>query len=71
MRDDLLSVLASLARTCSAHGRWLQPDWIATNQRSVGKALAMHTEIRRAESFDLTTLSVALRQLRNLTLVAR
>ena len=31
----------------------------------------MHTEIRRAESFDLTTLSVALRQLRNLTLVAR
>ena len=30
----------------------------------------MHTEIRRAESFDLTTLSVALRQLRNLTLAA-
>jgi glutamate dehydrogenase len=30
----------------------------------------MHTEIRRAESFDLTTLSVALRQLRNLTLTA-
>ena len=31
----------------------------------------MHTEIRRAESFDLTTLSVALRQLRNLALLAR
>ncbi len=46
-------------------------DWIANNQRSVGKAIAMHMEIRRAESFDLTTLSVALRQLRNLTLVAR
>ena len=30
----------------------------------------MLTEIRRAESFDLTTLSVALRQLRNLTLTA-
>ena len=40
------------------------------NQRSVGKAIAMHTEIRRAESFDLTTLSVALRQLRNLTRAA-
>ena len=46
-------------------------DWIANNQRSVGKAIAMHTEIRRAESFDLTTLSVALRQLRNLTVLAR
>ncbi|BAN00374.1 hypothetical protein YM304_00600 [Ilumatobacter coccineus YM16-304] len=32
---------------------------------------AMHQEIRRAESFDLTTLSVALRQLRNLTVAAR
>ncbi|WP_162142003.1 NAD-glutamate dehydrogenase [Ilumatobacter coccineus] len=31
----------------------------------------MHQEIRRAESFDLTTLSVALRQLRNLTVAAR
>lgn len=30
----------------------------------------MDTEIRRAESFDLTTLSVALRQLRNLTVNA-
>ena len=28
----------------------------------------MFTEIRRAETFDLTTLSVALRQLRNLAL---
>ena len=30
----------------------------------------METEIRRAEAFDLTTLSVALRQLRNLTVTA-
>jgi glutamate dehydrogenase len=44
--------------------------WIAANERAMGRALAMHTEIRRAESFDLTTLSVALRQLRNLTLTA-
>jgi hypothetical protein len=28
----------------------------------------MFTEIRRAESYDVTTLSVALRQLRNLVL---
>jgi len=44
--------------------------WIAANERAVGRVIAMHTEIRRAESFDLTTLSVALRQLRNLTLLA-
>jgi glutamate dehydrogenase len=71
LRDDLLSVLASLARNVVRTADGSPADWIATNQRSVGKALAMHTEIRRAESFDLTTLSVALRQLRNLTLVAR
>ena len=45
-------------------------SWIEANERAVGRALAMHTEIRRAESFDLTTLSVALRQLRNLTITA-
>ena len=30
----------------------------------------MFTEIRRAEGYDLTTLSVALRQLRNLALTS-
>ena len=30
----------------------------------------MFTEIRRAERYDLTTLSVALRQLRNLALTS-
>ena len=71
LRDDLLSVLASLTRIVLRRPTGSPADWIAANQRSVGKALAMHTEIRRAESFDLTTLSVALRQLRNLALVAR
>ena len=32
--------------------------------------MAMFTEIRRAGTYDLTTLSVALRQLRNLGLTA-
>jgi len=36
----------------------------------VGRAQAMFTEIRRGESYDLTTLSVALRQLRNLALTS-
>ena len=68
MRDDLLTVLADLTRQVmrSAHGS--PAAWIEANERAVGRALAMHTEIRRAESFDLTTLSVAIRQLRNLTI---
>ena len=44
--------------------------WISSNERAVGRVIAMHTEIRRAETADLTTLSVAVRQLRNLTLGA-
>ena len=70
MRDDLMNVLAELTRSVmrSAHG---SPDeWIAAHERAVGRTIAMHQEIRRAESFDLTTLSVALRQLRNLTISA-
>jgi glutamate dehydrogenase len=71
LRDDLLALLASLTRNVLATADGSPSEWIANNQRSVGKAIAMHTEIRRAESFDLTTLSVALRQLRNLTVLAR
>jgi glutamate dehydrogenase len=64
-----LSVLADLTRNVMRLGG-SPATWIAANERAVARALAMHTEIRRAESFDLTTLSVALRQLRNLTLTA-
>ncbi len=71
LRDDLLAVLASLTRNVLVAADGSPSEWIANNQRSVGKAIAMHTEIRRAESFNLTTLSVALRQLRNLTMSAR
>jgi len=70
MRDDLMNVMSELTRSVmrSAHG---SPDeWIAAHERAVGRTIAMHQEIRRAESFDLTTLSVALRQLRNLTISA-
>ena len=70
MRDDLLTVLADLARSAIATADGSVEEWIAANERPVARALAMHTEIRRAESFNLTTLSVALRQLRNLALSA-
>ena len=70
MRDDLMNVRAELTRSVmrSAHGSPV--EWIAAHQRSVDRTIAMHQEIRRAESFDLTTLSLALRQLRNLTISA-
>ncbi len=70
LSDDLLSVLAELTRNVMRFGDGSPATWIAANERAVSRALGMHTEIRRAESFDLTTLSVALRQLRNLTLTA-
>jgi len=70
LRDDLLTALADLSRNVMRSGGGSPADWIAANERAVGRATAMHTEIRRAESFDLTTLSVALRQLRNLALTS-
>ncbi|MGB0112416.1 MAG: NAD-glutamate dehydrogenase [Ilumatobacteraceae bacterium] len=70
LRDDLMTVLAELTRLVMRSADGSPAAWIASNERAVGRAIAMHTEIRRAESFDLTTLSVALRQLRNLTLTA-
>jgi len=70
LRDDLMTVLADLTRNVMRSGQGSPTVWIAANERAVGRALAMHTEIRRAESFDLTTLSVAVRQLRNLTITS-
>jgi glutamate dehydrogenase len=70
LRDDLMTAIADLTRNVMRSAGGSPTDWIVANERAVGRALAMHTEIRRAESFDLTTLSVALRQLRNLALTA-
>jgi glutamate dehydrogenase len=70
LRDDLLTVLAELTRNVMRSAGGSPRAWIEANERAVGRALAMHTAIRRAESLDLTTLSVALRQLRNLTITA-
>ncbi len=70
LRDDLMTVLADLTSVVLEVADGSPEVWMAANQRSVSRAMAMHTEIRRAESFDLTTLSVALRQLRNLALTS-
>ena len=70
LRDDLLTALAELTATVIESADGNIERWLEANERSVARAGAMFTEIRRAESFDLTTLSVALRQLRNLSLTA-
>jgi glutamate dehydrogenase len=70
LRDDLLSVLAALAATVvTAGGNSVDRSidaWSAVNERTIGRVAAILTEIRRTEARDLTSLSVALRQLRNL-----
>ncbi len=66
LRDDLLAALAEL--TEDAVGVGGVEVWKTANDRVLTRATAMLTEIRRAESYDVTTLSVALRQLRNLVL---
>jgi glutamate dehydrogenase len=67
VRDDLLSALADLAGDVLAHGGSAE-QWARANERAVGRAREVFAEIRRGGVLDLTTLSVALRQLRNLVL---
>jgi glutamate dehydrogenase len=69
LRDDLMGALADLADDALYMGS--ARDWAAANDRVVVRAMAMFTEIRRADAYDLTTLSVALRQLRNLALITQ
>jgi glutamate dehydrogenase len=69
LRDDLLAALADLTDDAVGVGGVGSVEaWKVANERVLGRAAAMFTEIRRAESYDVTTLSVALRQLRNLVL---
>ncbi|MET0325215.1 MAG: NAD-glutamate dehydrogenase domain-containing protein [Ilumatobacteraceae bacterium] len=70
LRDDLLTALAELTTTVIDSADGSVERWMEVNERSVSRVSEMFTEIRRAESYDLTTLSVALRQLRNLALTS-
>ena len=69
LRDDLMSGLADL--TDDVAGLGTLDDWMALNGRVVERTERMLTEIRRAGTFDVTTLSVAMRQLRNLSLTTQ
>ena len=66
----MLTALAELTATVVDGTGGSVAAWIDANERSVTGAQAMFTEIRRAETFDMTNLSVALRQLGNLALTA-
>jgi glutamate dehydrogenase len=70
LRDDFMGSLADLARMVMTEADGSAHEWIAANERSVTRMRALFSEIRRAEHLDLTTLSVALRQLRNLGLTS-
>ena len=67
LRDDLVGALADLAEDALQAGS--VPDWQATNDRMINRTMAMFTELRRVDAHDVTTLSVAVRQLRNLALL--
>jgi len=66
----MLTALAELTETVVDSAGGTVAGWLAANERAVSRAQAMFTEIRRSETFDMTNLSVALRQLRNLSLTA-
>ncbi|MAT06214.1 MAG: NAD-glutamate dehydrogenase [Acidimicrobiaceae bacterium] len=69
LRDDLLGLLIGLTENVielDGGGLGAVDRWIGANERSVERATQQLTEIRRAESFNITNLSVVLRQLRNL-----
>ncbi|MDO8392231.1 MAG: NAD-glutamate dehydrogenase [Actinomycetota bacterium] len=67
LRDDLVAALADLADDVLLAGG--VPPWQSANERLVARTMAMFTDLRRVDTHDLTTLSVAVRQLRNLALL--
>jgi glutamate dehydrogenase len=75
-RDDLMTTLRDLTDDALRSGDVFTPSeelvtsWLAANERTVRRVLDVFLEIRTGNVFDLTTLSVALRQLRNVVLVA-
>jgi glutamate dehydrogenase len=66
LRDDLLAALAALADDALSV-RSVQ-SWLEQAGPAVARTSEMFLEIRRAESVGITTLAVALRQLRNLAM---
>jgi glutamate dehydrogenase len=70
LRDDLMSGLSDLTGDVLRSGVDV-PTWLANNERAVGRVTTMFNEVRRSDTFDLTTLTVGVRQLRNLALATQ
>jgi len=67
LRDDLVGALADL--TDDVLGAGDVEAWWAHNERLIGTSVAIFGDLRRVEVHDVTTLSVAVRQLRTLALL--
>ncbi len=70
LRDDLMSALWKLAGSALEQSSGSVDAWINANHRSVQRSVSLLAAVRRAGNFDVTNLSVALRQLRNLGLTS-
>lgn len=68
LRDDLLVAGAALATNVVRSDGGSIDQWADVHERSIERARSMLTEIRRGDAYDVTNLTVALRQLRNLAL---
>jgi NAD-specific glutamate dehydrogenase len=68
LRDDLVAGLADLTADSLRVGS--ADEWFAANERLIGTSVAIFTDLRRVDAHDLTTLTVAVRQLRTLALLA-
>ncbi len=68
LRDDLVTALSELTTDALAVGT--VADWFDRNERLIGTSVAIFTDLRRVDAHDLTTLTVAVRQLRTLALLA-
>jgi glutamate dehydrogenase len=68
LRDDLLSVLAALAEDALEIGSI--EAWHQQNAQVLARTGEISAELRRSDALELTSLTVALRQLHNLVLAS-
>jgi glutamate dehydrogenase len=68
LRDDLVAALADLTADALRVGS--VDDWFHANDRLIDTSVVIFNDLRRVDAQDLTTLTVAVRQLRTLALLA-
>ncbi|PIE34256.1 MAG: NAD-glutamate dehydrogenase [Ilumatobacter coccineus] len=70
LRDDLLNVLTALTSNVLTHGGETVDAWVEANQRLVERITDQLNEVKLTNTYDITRLSVAVRQLRNLAITS-